>query len=194
MRNKTATAGGIPPTSAYTIVFPSPAFDAKFDSSSYYPTLTDGKASTQEITQVLSDIESTIKPFNEKIKRAGYIFLLYVILSFLPALYFFFAKGDKSVAFIVSIAAFCAGAIVGLVIWICCYIRKVDAKMLPKCQEAIDRHNQDFAQKGLRWHLPPSFPRWVELWKDYKRPQGVGIRQSSQNMLIPMLGKEQKEK
>jgi len=185
MSNQTATAG-IPPTTQYTIIFPSPNFDSKFDFGFYSPNLTEGRASTQEITQVLSDIESTIKPFNEKIKKAGFILLAYVILSFLPSVCLFFAKGDKSAAFIVSIVAFCVGAIAGLVIWIC-YIQKVDAKMVPKCQEKIDRHNQDFVHRGLRWHLPTSFPRWVELWKDYSQPQGVGIGQSypNKNSYVP---------
>ncbi len=185
MSNQSAMAG-IPPSSAYTLVFPSPNFDSKFDSSSYTPNLTDGKASTQEINQVLSYIETTIKPFNEKIKRAGYILLAYVILSFLPAAILFFAKGDKSPPFIVSIIAFCAGAIIGLVLWIA-YINKVDAKMLPKCKEVVERHNQDFFSRGLRWHLPTSFPRWVELWKDYSQPQGqpINVPQFGQNTYIP---------
>ena len=179
------TIVAVPPTTEYTVIFPSTDFEAKFDSSFYAPNLTDGRASTQEITQVLSDLESTRKPWTLKIRRAGYIMLLYVFLSFFTFLYFLLTVGGESGIFIIGIIAYLVGIIAAVLILIL-YLKKVDGKMRPKCQETIDRHNQNFAPRGLRWHLSKDFPRWVELWKDYYQPQGfrnqpIGVPQFGQN-------------
>ncbi len=191
MDNQTTTVA-IPPTTEYTVIFPSSAptigVEAKFDSSFYAPNLTDGRASKQEIIQVLSDIESTLKPWADKIKRAGYYILAYVFLSFFAFLYFLLTAGGESLVFIIGPVAFILGIILSLVILIF-YFKNLDAKMRPKCQETIDRHNQSFLPRGLRWHLPcpNGFPKWIELWKDYSQPQGfvnqqpINVPQYGQN-------------
>ena len=180
------TPVAVPQTTEYTVVFPAIDFESKFDSSFYAPNLTDGRASVQEITQVLSDLESTRKPFVKQIRRAGCLIVSYSVLSFLAFLYFLLTMDAGSGGMIIAaIIAFFIGIIASLVILIL-YLKGVDAKMKPKCQETIDRHNQNFLPRGLRWHLPANFPKWIELWKDYYQPQGVrnqpiGVPQFGQN-------------
>ena len=40
-----------------------------------------------------------------------------------------------------------------------------------KMQEIVDGHNTKLREVGLRWRVPPNFPSWIELHKDYKKHQ-----------------------
>ncbi len=162
----------IPPSTEFTIVFPSMNFDSKldsrFDSSFYSPNLTDGKALTQEISQFLNDIEKAIKPFTSKIRRALYYLLLYIVLSFFVLLYFILTRSGVLIR---GSVGYIVGIVVSILI-LAVYVSKIEEKMILKCQETTQRLNNNFVSRGLRWHLPSRFPRWIELQKDYKKAQG----------------------
>ena len=172
----------IPPTTEFTIVFPSINFDSKldskFDSSFYSPNLTDGRASVQEIMQVLTNIESTIKPFTSQIRRALYYLLFYIVFSFFVLLYFIFTVSG---ILILATIAYVVGIVASILILALC-VSRIEEKMILKCQEIIQRHNNNFVSRGLRWHLPTRFPRWIELRKDYNKSRGIaGMYQFGQN-------------
>lgn len=168
----------VPPTTKQTIIFPSIDLESKFRYRFYNPKLTNGKASKQEITEVLTDIEKITKPYSGKIRRASYYyFLAYVILSFIALLYFLITADDKSGVFNDALLAFFAGLGASILL-LFLYLRIIEKKMIRKCHETIKKHNEKFVSKGLTWHLPADFPRWIELWKDYAKPQDV-VNQTS---------------
>ncbi len=183
-----------PPTTKQTIIFPSTDLESKFHYRFYNPKLTDGRASKQAIAQVLTDIEITIKPYSGRIKRAGYYyFLAYVILSFIALLYFLITADEKSGVFNDALLAFFGGLGASILILFIA-MRIIEKRMLRKCHEAIKKHNENFVPKGLRWHLPPDFPRWIELWKDYIKPRESVNQANSVSELgeSPSLNQEEK--
>ena len=49
------------------------------------------------------------------------------------------------------------------------FLQIVEKSKVQRMQKAVlEKHNQSFASRGLRWHLTDDSARWVELWKDYK--------------------------
>ena len=66
----------IPPTTDYTVVFPHDALAKRFDTGFYSPALTDGRASREEIEQVLREVEAVRKPFASKIVSAVCCYIL----------------------------------------------------------------------------------------------------------------------
>jgi len=163
----------IPPTTAYTVVFPFDAIGKRFDSGFYSPGVTDGRATIEEINHVLADIENTRRPIASKIMSAiccYIISLLAVVGCYVFGMVSIAGTSPESIPFLVI------GFIVAViaVIWVfIARVRKVNEELKTKCQEVANRHNQNFSSRGLRWHIPVHFPRWVELWKDYVN-QGQG--------------------
>ena len=49
------------------------------------------------------------------------------------------------------------------------------------CQGIIDTYKPKFDSVGLRWSLPPNFPKSIELWKDYKGKPGYVDQASEKN-------------
>jgi len=178
----------IPPTTDYTIVFPHDAVGKRFDSGFYAPGLTDGRASREEIDQVLTEVENVRRPLNGKIVSAvccyifglfaavgGYVFLMVSMASEVPDMIPFFVIG-----FI--------GLIIALIWIFIARVKNVNVEMKTKCKAVVDRHNPNFASRGLRWHVPVHFPRWIELWKDYRagnNPQPIYMPPVNQQPYSP---------
>ncbi len=162
----------IPPTTAYTVVFPYDATGQRFDTGFYSPGITDGRASADEIHHVLADIDSVRKPFAAKMTSAiccYIVSLMAVVGCYVLGMVNIAGAAPESIPILVI------GFIVAVVaiIWVfIARVRKVNEEMKKKCTEAAARHNQNFASRGLRWHIPVHFPRWVELWKDYVNQGG----------------------
>lgn len=169
----------IPPTTTITIVFPFDEPTKRFDCSFYSPHLTDGRASIQEIQQVLAEVEAIRGSLASEGGCMGCLRLLcFLFISSLMII----ALNNVDVNDSSSIPFVAIGCFV-LMVSVCCCMSKRDERInneiKERCQAAVDKHNyQSFGSRGLRWHIPIHFPRWIELWKDY---QG----QSSSNMYIP---------
>jgi len=127
--------------------------------------LTDGKALPEEVNRVLKDVEIVQKPFNSKALKASccYCFICIGYLGLIPILFY----GIPSNFALISIP------IIGVLIFtvLTLFIKKLEKKAKETAREAclavVERANQEFSPRGLRWHLPDYFPRWIELWKDY---------------------------
>jgi len=166
-------------TTDSNIIFPLDESGRQYNSRLYTVVLTDGKASKQEIDKVLADIMTAGKdPSNKKgWSRASCFFLvLFIVLAILLpicallSMIYFMNSGH------ILIALFFWFAFLGGSVWSCTSCSAtLDDRTLPdieiirkKCQVVVDEYNKEYVLKGLRWHLPPEFPQWVELWKDYK--------------------------
>jgi len=158
-----------PPTTDWTIVFPYVNEDKLFDRGFYSPSLTDGRVTLADISPVLREMEVIIK------RKLGcenclITFLVIFILTSTILLFSIFLDGGYFPSRWMPV-----GIYLVLVVLLSSSIsldikrRKREAKLL--CQKLVDVYNVRFATVGLRWYLPPSFPRWVELWKDYRGGQ-----------------------
>jgi len=158
----------IPPTTDYTIVFPHDAVSKRFDSGFYAPGLTDGRASREEIDQVLNEVENVRRPLASKIVSAlcCYIFGLFAAIGSYVFFMVAMAGGDPELIpfFVIGFI----GLIVALVWIFVVRVKNLTEQIKTKSRQVIDRHNPSFASRGLRWHVPVHFPRWIELWKDYR--------------------------
>jgi len=164
----------IPPTTAYTIIFPFDANDKNFDSSFYSPDLTNGKLSQEEVYQTLKEVEAERADVRNKFVPIARNLFILTQLCLLGMLLIAFLSPEESVNVTSYIILGLLGAFFGA-IGILVYkfvMHKKEMKL--KCRNVIDKHNQSFASKGLRWHIPSMFPKWIELWKDYQI-QGFGI-------------------
>jgi len=157
----------IPPTTAYTIVFPQNGFTGQFDNNFYSPMLTDGRAHPEEINRVLRELESTVKPLSTKLKSSVCCYILTIFLSVFAFIPFMIFLTPANVTFLpIGIFGFFF-LMIGATIMFIKRIKNYNLEIRRVSQGVIDRANQEFSYKGLRWVLPMHYPRWVELWKDY---------------------------
>jgi len=180
----------IPSTNNFTIVFPSNSSSVTFDSTSYSPFLTDGRAQLEEINQVLREIENTKKPFTSKVNKiiCAFVATLFIAFScFIPMLVSVMQAGARLRSAIGLIGFI---MLILTIIGICLKeIQRINKEERKACQEIVKKVNQDFSGRGLRWHLPLYFPKWVELWKDYiihargqENAQSISLHQVNQQL------------
>jgi len=166
----------IPPTTHYTIVFPFNNFSKSFDGGFYSPVLTDGRAHPDEVNRVLRDIETTQKPFASKMLKAFccyFVTLMLLVFGFIPFMIFFVPRNPTLIP--VGIIGFMALIITTIVIFIKS-VKRTNENSRNACLAVVERANQEFSTRGLRWHLPTHFPRWIELWKDYVGQPQMGAQ------------------
>ena len=169
----------VPATSLYTIIFPQD-FRLLYDSSFYNPNLTEGRATKEEIDQLLREIEAVKKPFGKKITCALWLLLLGFLASIammiaLPIMSVGPSSYDKWGRLVQTNdnGELFGGIFGGLalmifsIVYFAVYVVRNNRKSKAAVQVLLDRINPDFNSRGLRWHLPLHFPRWIELWKDY---------------------------
>jgi len=157
-----------PPTTDYTIVFPFDEGGKRFDSGFYSQGLTDGRVSIEEINHILAEVESTRRPIASKVWSAVCCYVVSLIAAVVIYVFSLMMVAESVPEFIPFLILIFIGSITGLVFALYKRLRGVTEEMKSKCKAVLDRHNPNFASRGLRWHIPVHFPRWVELWKDYK--------------------------
>ncbi len=54
--------------------------------------------------------------------------------------------------------------------------------MKDKCQDMLDRENEILRSQNLKWHLPDTFPAWIELTKDMRK-QNNDLEIPAQNVI-----------
>jgi len=164
------------PASKVRIVFPYDKSSKRYNTEAYSPSLTEGRAECEEIYPILQEIESIIQ---EKIgicskHRTSFIFLsfvtwvllLYVSLKQLDPYDIYFALKIVGVIFVSTQLCLIAVAFIS-------HRHETQMKeVMTLCQGIIDTYKPKFDSVGLRWSLPPNFPKSIELWKDYKGKPG----------------------
>jgi len=161
----------IPPTTQRTIVFPLKitfATNSTFDSSFYNPMLTDGRAHLEEVNHVLREIETTQISSLSKMWRGFYCFiaaLMVAVFVLTPLIIYAFVSRNFVLAAIAILVDIVLYTIPGF--FFTKYVKRTIQNAKKNCLVVVERINQEFSPKGLRWHLPDQFPKWIELWKDY---------------------------
>jgi len=158
----------IPSTTAYTIVFPFDANEKNFDSSFYSPSLTDGKASQEEVNKILNEVEAERADVRNKFTPTARNLFILIQLCLVGVLLVAFLSPEEGVSVTSYVILGLLGAFfvaIGILVYKFVTYKK---EMRVKCRNVIDKHNESFASKGLRWHIPNMFPKWIELWKDYQ--------------------------
>ncbi len=169
----------IPESTPERLVFPLGPNDT-FDTTSYNPGLTHGRAGVEEINQVRSELEADFHPFLKKLTCTKIILGICFLLIFfgMAGVGFTMVNSNMNNPAPVFIA-FIVGAVC---MFGCRFIYKSRVESLAtECktaaQKVLDKHNTSFTPRGLRWVLPTYFPLWVELHKDYLWAQNAGGQQ-----------------
>ena len=170
--NSEHTAIAMPPTTSHVVVFPFKSADKKFDSSFYTPALTDGRVPFEEITQFLAEIEAQKPTAQSNASPWRLVALLFLFILWT----FRFVVQSKMDSDMIPYVFLVVIVLVLVIIFILVVTSKRGVnEPRPKCQAIVDKYNQNLASRGLRWYLPVSFPKWVELWKDYPQNQNQGV-------------------
>jgi len=140
----------------------------RFDTSAYNPGITHGRATTEEITQVTSELESALQPFISKVGKLKCSLIVWFLLIF--AVIGFFGFTFVGAMNPVGMFGIMIGGFILMIGGRFFYRSKVD-QLASDCkavsQKIIEGHNASLASRGLRWVMPSYYPLWVELHKDY---------------------------
>jgi len=162
-----------PASTAERLIFP--LRNTEFDSSFYNPSFTDGRAGTEEIRQVLTEIQAVRQPIFANLKKAQTCYVLFVVLSLLAM----FCLGFFLAVFIDPTVAFLSFVIFLFLFVIASWnLRSKVLQAMKDSQAAVnqvlEKYSGSFSSRGLRWSLPAHFPSWIELHKDYLLSQNAG--------------------
>jgi len=167
----------IPSTNSRTIIFPHSCMDDGFDSEYYSQTLTNGRATPEDIKKVLMDVNKPRLSLKNRFKifACGFFFLIALSFASLASLFIWDVPNDDMFIWYVSggITALFAFMLTGIYV-----LFKYHCRCSIKCKEAAkviinDWNETVYRKRGLRWVVPDAFPAWMELWKDYDEEDGT---------------------
>lgn len=184
----------IPPSTDRTIVFPYNWWTRKFNSTHYFPGMTNNAAPTEEITQFLEEIQRQLADYHSaaghkciRIMAFGIILIFIAFGVAIPVSISSMAKtvsaGESSGFPTVIPIAF--GILFGYLFLFIILNAIFAARGRSKLREVkesvttfILQRSADCKQRGFAWILPTNFPYWVELWR-------IDSMQSMQPMQAP---------
>ena len=163
----------LPRTTDLVIIFPLDGSKGSY-SGRYYSSQTEERASLEEVNNTLREVAFVYKPFDEKRFWSALCFVLNVFLSLIAFILIlkFVAPLKPAVLFPVSIGVFCIWVTISSFIFTNA-ISKYGKNGTVACQKVIDKYNQEFSKRGLRWVLPQHFPKWIELHNDFRKQQSI---------------------
>jgi len=144
------------------------SYEMIYSYSANKQTNNDGKATTEEINGILKEIRTARAPFVTKTKIFDICYKVALILITCICVLFIIWLGSVSYFYVALAIISYFFLLIYSLVWKGKVVSRYDKESRDTCQTIIDRHNQIFAEKGLRWVLPHlDYPRWVELWKEY---------------------------
>ena len=154
----------IPSSSDYTIVIPFNTDDNKFSRTSYSSSMTGGRASSEEINQVLTLLDittSNIPTGRQIITRLIIRFLVPAVMIWIlvEAWRCYRPSTPATVLFWYMLAS---------LIYILVRRNSQVKEAKNQVQKIIQRFQPTFEERGLRWNIPLAFPHYIELCRDYR--------------------------
>lgn len=150
-----------PKTTDRTIIFPFK--DSRFERD-YHPANTDERVTVEQVNEVLTFTEKTLKEYLSCSDCLGYVWAFFLIITL------FYYSYIKQFEFLtLSFAEFAyllLLAIVGYLLWLFRQKKTEQARIV--IEQTLYLHNQKLANVGVRWSLPKDFPSWIELHNDFR--------------------------
>ncbi len=156
-----------PISSDYTVIIPYISSQEKFDREAYSSAMTGGRASAEEIDQVLRLIEAASHGMSTPEK----LFKTWCFRFLLPFIFLLIFQINGNLRYPQCFwGNFLAYVIIGN-IWLFIMTTKNNSKVKENVKSVLKLYQDAFEKKGLRWHVPVNFPLYVELFKDYREQQ-----------------------
>ena len=158
----------------YNVIIPLEKSTNKFNRKAYVPTMTEGKISSEEVNQLLEDLELAISqlstPLGELMTVLHRFVLPLFVMIFLTNVWYCYRDRTWVPFFIYCIIMF--------------IYQKVSQKYkMMKAREKADSiiqiHQSEFNKKGYRLFIPFNFPEWIEIQRD-SYPQQAPVPSADQ--------------
>jgi len=163
-RSYYGTRVAIPPTTDNITIFPYDNNSNKFETSHYINTTSRRRASINEITLVLTEVDSFIKEYRDysNPKKLLFIFLTCLLIILTSIIWGLLLE----IQYLIPSTLFftCTIAII-YIAKIFIHSRKMLEEVKQKVKEYLEAKSEYFEQKGLKWVIPFQFPNWMELWR-----------------------------
>lgn len=154
----------IPQSTEDILVFPLDKSNDLYDIKFYTSNLTDGRVTFMEIHQVLTAVNTIRQAYTKRMRRRIGLILAYELVCIL----FYCLHRSKNSEFLLQyVLSYIVFALSGVVAF--AFFQTKNARLLKHTvAELLHTEYRFFAFRGLRWNIPDSFPRWLELHKDYR--------------------------
>jgi len=154
----------IPSSSDYMIVIPFNKEDNKFSRTSYSASMTGGRASSEEINQVLTLLDlttSNIPTGRQIITRLIIRFLVPAVMIWILAeAWRCYRHAEPTILLFWYMLA----SLIYILVRRNSQVKEAKGQV----QKIIQRFQPTFEERGLRWNIPLAFPHYIELCRDYR--------------------------
>lgn len=165
----------VPKETKTTLIFPWSTSDKKFERKKYEPTQTNGKASKEEVDDFLSIMDQIVNEKSEADLFDAAVNLLKWGIPLGAIMCMIEGSLSPEISSLVMLAFF------SVISWqIAGFLQKKKKKSksekikqsLIKAlkEKSLEERFKSFGKKKLRWKIPQYFPKWIELHKDYEKP------------------------
>lgn len=187
------------PNSRKVASFPYNRISKKFDTSEYTPSMTDNKASLEDVLPFLRDIEAHLVKFEVFLYKhrcdAPSLFY-YSFICVILYLGYYLSKKDDSWTHFIGYCLIGGGLLMCVMFTTGDISRKFQESRQRFIKEAdfslaliMDKYNPIFKEKGLRWAFDSPHLKYAELWTcspNEQTPSGIPQEQNNEGIsLIP---------
>jgi len=165
----------VPKETKTMLVFPWSTSLKKFERKTYEPTQTNGKASKEEVDDFLSIMDQIVNERSQSDMFDAAVNLLKWGIPFATILCMIEGSLKPQINSLLLLAFF------WVISWqIAGFLQKQKKKSKSEKikqsliqalkEKSLEERYKIFGKKKLRWKIPQYFPKWIELHKDYEKP------------------------
>ena len=154
----------VPSSSDYMIVIPFNKGDNKFSRTSYSSSMTGGRASSEEVNQVLTLLDTITNNLPTPFQVIARLMIRFLVPSLMILV---LTETWRCYQYRYPIAKlFCY--VLASLIYILVRTNSQVKQAKNQAQKIIQRFQPTFEERGLRWNIPLGFPHYIELCRDYR--------------------------
>jgi len=146
------------------VIYPYRYFRQKFDQTAYSKALIGQGMTSEDISKVLSGIEAILGKKIVILSISSYLIVALFMLSLLNLFVLSNLTGITSWSTGSKYEYFVGLFLLIIVLSTLQKRQNLEARAL--VQDYLDKNTQEFVSEGLKWHLPPQFPQWIELRRE----------------------------
>jgi len=154
----------VPSSSDYMIVIPFNKEDKKFSRTSYSASMTGGRASSEEVNQVLTLLDITINNVPTLFQVITRLIIRFLVPGFMILVLIGTWRCYRHAEPTLLLFWYMLASLIYILVRRNSQVKEAKSQ----AQKIIQRFQPIFEERGLRWNIPLGFPHYIEICRDYR--------------------------